>query len=195
MDEADETTGSTQALSVRRRSVPAQPSPVRGAQDSGTRTDFAAFYAQQMPRLVRFVMRHGATIHEATEAAQAAFSMAFEQWSAITEPAAWLRTVAWRLWLRGRQRREHPVECLPDLPGGHCPVAAFELSEQQERVYEALRWLPMKQRQAMAWHFDQFSAQETAQHLNTTAEAVRQNLTRARANLRQALTAQGEGTQ
>ncbi|WP_326762730.1 sigma-70 family RNA polymerase sigma factor [Streptomyces phaeochromogenes] len=195
MDEVDDAAGSVRAVSLHRRPPRAAPSPVRSAQDSASRADFAVFYEQQMPRLVGFVMRHGANVHEAAEAAQAAFSMAFEQWSAIEEPAGWLRTVAWRQWLRGRQRREYPVEYLPELPGGHCPVAAFELSEQQEYVYEALRWLPMKQRQAMAWHLDQFSAEETAKHLNMNPDAVRQNLARARNSLRRALKAQGEGLQ
>lgn len=152
-----------------------------------SRADFAEFYGQGMPRLVRFIMRHGADPHEAADVAQASFALAFEQWSAIKHPAAWLRSVAFRHWLRLATRREQPADPFPDRPGGCCPVAAVELAEEEARMYEALSWLSMKQRQAMAWHLDGFSAVETAEQLGVEPEAVRQNLVRARANLRKAL--------
>ncbi|CAM5304671.1 sigma factor-like helix-turn-helix DNA-binding protein [Streptomyces aurantiogriseus] len=44
----------------------------------------------------------------------------------------------------------------------------------------------MQQQRAFAWIYDGFSAQETADALETTPDAVRQNLARARKSLRQA---------
>lgn len=181
------------AVSLRGPASVAVRSP--GPEDASSRVGFAAYYQRHMPRLVLFALRHCGNMNEATEVAQGAFALAFEQWSSIEHPAAWLRVVATRIWCRGQQRREQPAEHIPDSSGGHCPVAAFELAEEEERVYEALSWLPLKQRQAMAWHIDQFSAVEIAQHLGMDPAAVRQNLARARAGLRKALESRGEETQ
>ncbi|CAL9329470.1 hypothetical protein SUDANB106_00041 [Streptomyces sp. enrichment culture] len=139
-----------------------------------------------MPRLVVFVMRHGADSHQAAEAAQAAFALAWERWESIEHPHAWLRKVAFRQLLKLREQREHPAEELPDPPGGLCPAQAVELGAQEALILRVLRSLPMRQRQAFAWTFDGFSPQETAVHLGMTPEAVRQNLARARRSLKQA---------
>ncbi|MGB8947104.1 MAG: sigma-70 family RNA polymerase sigma factor [Streptomyces sp.] len=154
--------------------------------------DFTRCYQQQMPPLVRHLMRQGAAPHEAAEAAQAAFADAFAGWRGITSPAAWLRTVAYRQYLR-RPVREEPVADIPDLPGGVCPLAAAELREEEARVYAALAALPPLQRRVMAWSLDEFSTAEISQALGITKVAVRQNLCRARARLRQLLLNEPDG--
>ncbi|MEU4615244.1 hypothetical protein [Streptomyces umbrinus] len=50
MDDVDDAAGSVRAVSLHRKGA-ALP-PVRSAQDSASRADFAVFYEQQMPRLV-----------------------------------------------------------------------------------------------------------------------------------------------
>lgn len=163
--------------------------------DSTARSEFAGFYAQTMPRLVVFVLRHGADIHEAAEAAQAAFVQAWERWETIEHPNAWLRTVAFRHLLRLRDRREGPLQDLEDPPGGVCPVERIELDAQEELVLKVLAGLPMQQRRVFAWIYDGFSTQETAELLETTPEAVRKNLERARKSLKQAWEAMKEDHQ
>jgi RNA polymerase sigma-70 factor (ECF subfamily) len=152
--------------------------------DSAARSEFAGFYEKTMPRLVVFVLRHGADIHEAKEAAQAAFAEAWERWESIEHPHAWLRTVAFRQLLRLRERREGPLQDTEERPGGVCPVERIEFGAQEELVLRVLAGLPMQQRRAFAWTFDGFTAQETADALKTTPEAVRQNLARARRSLK-----------
>lgn len=101
----------------RRPSVPA-------ADDEVIREDFARYYQQHMPGLIRFVMRYGADPYEAADAAQAAFIEAFRAWHLIHSPAAWLRKVTFRQYLRqapippGRahRRRTRPPGLL--LPPG-----------------------------------------------------------------------------
>ncbi|MEE1799691.1 MULTISPECIES: sigma-70 family RNA polymerase sigma factor [unclassified Streptomyces] len=162
---------------------------------SQARADFAHHYRDLMPRLTVFVMRHGANRHEATEAAQAAFALAWESWETINRPQAWLRRVAYRQLLKQRGQREHAQEDLPDRPGGLCPAETAELGTQEALVLEILASLPMRQRQAFAWTYDGFSAQETAEHLGISPEAVRQNLARARKHLKQAWQSMKEGTE
>ncbi|MFJ2736038.1 hypothetical protein [Streptomyces sp. NPDC087317] len=55
---------------------------------SVARVEFAQFYEQHMAKLVRHLLRQGASGHEAAEAAQAAFAEAFVKWETIDYPAA-----------------------------------------------------------------------------------------------------------
>lgn len=164
----------------------APPAPARVEQE------FTRCYEQQMGPLVRHLMRQGAAPHEAAEAAQAAFTEAYAQWQAITHPTAWLRSVAYRQYLR-RPAREDPVADVPDLPGGVCPLAAVELKEEDARVLAALAELPPLQRQVMAWVLDGFPTAEISTALGMTEAAVRQNLCRARARLKQHLLGEHDG--
>lgn len=155
---------------------------------SVARVDFALYYEQHMARLIRHVMRQGASPHEAAEAAQAAFAEAFVTWETIDSPGAWLRKVAYRLYLRQpARRREQLTSELPELPGGTNPLGTVELKEEEARVYAALSALPPAQRRVMAWSLDGFAVAEIAAALGMTAEAVRQNLSRARSRLKATL--------
>ncbi|MDH6455369.1 MULTISPECIES: sigma-70 family RNA polymerase sigma factor [unclassified Streptomyces] len=173
------------ALAQRDQPVTAPYRP-RTPADSAARSEFAGFYEKTMPRLVVFVLRHGADIHEAREAAQAAFAQAWERWESIEHPHAWLRTVAFRQLVRVRERPEGPLQDTEGQSGGVCPVERIELGAQEELVLKVLAGLPMQQRRAFAWIYDGFTPQETAEALQTTPEAVRQNLARARKSLKQA---------
>lgn len=157
-----------------------------------TDEDFTRCYQQQMAPLIRHLMRQGAAPHEAAEAAQAAFAAAYPRWQQIERPSAWLRTVAYRQYLH-RPVREEPVADLPDLPGGVCPLTTVELREQEAQVYAALSALPPLQRRVMAWHLDKFETAEISRTLNMTEAAVRQNLCRARARLKQLLLNERDG--
>lgn len=162
---------------------------------SQSRAEFARCYRDLTPRLTVFVMRHGANRHEAIEAAQSAFALAWESWDTIDHPAAWLRRVAFRQFLKQRDQREHSQAELPDRPGGPSPAEIAEMGTQESTVLNVLASLPMRQRQAFAWAYDGFSPYETAEHLGISPEAVRQNLARARKHLRQAWEKMKEGAE
>lgn len=167
--------------------TPASATAARQPQNATSRAAFALCYEQQLTPVIRFLMRNGAGVHEAADAAQSAFVLAYEAWHTIDHPRAWLRRVAFRQLLRLRPSKEHPYAAVPDLPGGRCPISAVELGEQEARVFEALGWLPPRQREVMAWTVDGFTPIEIAQELAITPEAVRQSLARARQNLKRAL--------
>ncbi|MGV9884478.1 RNA polymerase sigma factor [Streptomyces sp. NPDC003006] len=170
-------------------SAPEPRVPVAQPQGHGSvaRVEFAQFYEQHMAKLIRHLMRQGAGGHEAAEAAQAAFAAAFVKWEFIEHPAAWLRMVAMRLYLRQPARREELTQEFPELPGGVCPLRSVELKEEEARVYEALAELPPMQRAALAWHLDGFTTSEIGKVFGMTHEAVRQNLSRGRARLKTTL--------
>ncbi|MFB8053516.1 RNA polymerase sigma factor [Streptomyces parvus] len=148
----------------------------------------------EFPGLVRFLLLHGASWSEAQDAAQDAFTQMCRPGTSIRYPKAWLRTVAWRSWLR-QQVREEPCEEVPDRPTAHwdSPAHAVELGVEERRVIEMLLSLPSKQRAALAWTLDGFTTQESAAAMGISPEAARQNLSRARATLKTRLGLEGSG--
>lgn len=148
--------------------------------------DFASCYARELPGLVWFVMSLGAGAEAAADAAQSAFTDAFPVWPSIQHPHAWLRRVAQRAYYR-RAAREIPVESPPDRPGPLPTASAAELHDEARAVHTALACLPPKQRQVMAWSIDGYSPAEIAAELAADPAAVRQNLAKARKNLKRRL--------
>jgi len=149
--------------------------------------DFADCYAREMPGLVWFVMSQGASAEAAADAAQSAFTDAFPVWPTIQHPKAWLRRVAQRAYYRHTAAREALVDSLPEHPAPLPTPAVVELHAEARSVLAALAALPAKQRQVMAWSVDGYSPAEIAAQLGADPVAVRQNLTKARKNLKQLL--------
>ncbi|MCM2389831.1 RNA polymerase sigma factor [Streptomyces albipurpureus] len=149
----------------------------------------------EYPGLVRFLLLNGASWNEAQDAAQDAFTQMCRPGTRITYPKAWLRTVAWRSWLRQQVRQEEPCADVPDIHAVHwqTPAHAAELGTEERQVVELLLKLPAKQRAALAWNLDGFTSQESAEAMGITPEAVRQNLARARATLKARLGLEGPG--
>ncbi|MGW3853038.1 RNA polymerase sigma factor, partial [Streptomyces fagopyri] len=115
----------------------------------------------------------------------------------ITYPRAWLRTVAWRSWVSQQVKIEETYADLPEPQISlrwQTPAHAAELGEEERQVISLLQRLPAKQRVAMAWHLDGFTTEESAREMGTTQAAVRQNLARARAALKQGLRLEGRFT-
>ena len=145
--------------------------------------EFEACYKAEYTRVVMFLIKQGHSPQDAADAAQVAFTEAYEHWETIKTPRAWLRRVA----LRSLKRRpEHPVEVLPikDQSSWRDGLDGLELRQQTRDVLEALQQLPPMQRAVMAWTYDGFEPTEIANELGCEAAAVRKNLQRAREKLK-----------
>jgi RNA polymerase sigma factor (sigma-70 family) len=66
-------------------------------------------------------------------------------------------------------------------------ASAVELRDEARTVLAALATLPPKQRQVMAWCIDGYTPAEIAREMGADPAAVRQNLAKARKNLKQVL--------
>jgi RNA polymerase sigma factor (sigma-70 family) len=156
------------------------------ARSDGLRdAEFAAFFRDEHKKLIRFVIAIGAGGDEAAEIAQVTLFKAFESWDAIRAPRAWIRRVAVNELTAARKaaRRETPQATLPDAPEPVSTALAAELTDEARRVLAALRALPPRQRQVMAWIIDGFGAAEIARELGVSPESVRQSHAKARKHL------------
>jgi RNA polymerase sigma factor (sigma-70 family) len=155
------------------------------------RQDFLDLFDAEFALLVRFVMRDGATLHDAQDSAQHAFMQGWRavrdgRWERIDRPRAWIRTVALRHH-RARARAEVPVSQAPETaaPGpGHA-----ELTGQARDLVAALRLLDDDARAVLAFHLDDIPTCDIAAHLNITDQRARDLLKKARRTLRRHLAA------
>lgn len=158
-----------------------------------SRPDFSSCYVQELPGLIWFAMSLGADVHRAADVAQSTFAEAFGAWERIQRPGAWLRRVAGRIYYRSMVSLETPVEVIPDQQGQLSAAGEVELHDEARTVLAALADLPPKQRQVMAWSIDGYSPAEIALELDIDPVAVRQNLAKARRNLKRSLGIEGGG--
>nr|WP_051748726.1 sigma-70 family RNA polymerase sigma factor [Streptomyces flavovirens] len=156
-------------------------------------TEVGSSYQEDKGYLIRFLLRQGADFEEAQDAAHSAFIEMHRSRETVSHSRAWLRTVAYRIYLRQtvkvpEQPEQEVVERLTaSVADWRTPLEAIELSEQQRHVLAALLQLPFKQRSVMAWHMDGFTTAEIADAMGLEKAAVLQNLSRARRTLKQQL--------
>jgi RNA polymerase sigma factor (sigma-70 family) len=149
---------------------------------------YESFYRRRFSRTVVLLVAMGVSQTDAEDAAQEAMISAWNQWDALREPAAWVRTVALRNYLRtlrgGRTQAVSFDESLPD-PVGNDDLSTFE--EEQEQVLRLLRALPSGQRAVTALYYDGLNCEEIADVLGKTPATVRSNLRHARHSLREVI--------
>ena len=110
---------------------------------------FDDFYRGTRARLVAYLFAVGGDLAEAQDAAQEAYTRAWQHWSSLagsTDPEAWVRTVGWRVlahrWrsLRSRRRAQYRQGT---------PRSSPAPSEDTVILVAALRQLPESQRHAL----------------------------------------------
>lgn len=155
--------------------------------------EFAELYRQHRSALVWHVMCLGASQADAADAVQDAFAYALRAADEVRDSRAWpawLRTVAARCYLRSAGRRGVPVAEVPDTQaaGGPDGSDGSDGKSQEEFVLSLLAALPPRQRHVFALRYEGLSTGEIAAQLGMEQAAVRQNVARARAALKRAIT-------
>jgi RNA polymerase sigma factor (sigma-70 family) len=169
------------------RAVPGTSPGHRESAAGVSQVEFAACYQAELPVLVRFLMKCGATPLDATDAAQNAFVLLYQQWPTVRRPRQWLRTVAFRIFLKMPVTGGQPLGAEHDRATSLPASAHLELQEQEQAVLAAFRQLPVTQRAVFALYYDDFTVREIAEIMPMTEAAVRQNIARARARLKELL--------
>jgi RNA polymerase sigma-70 factor (ECF subfamily) len=146
--------------------------------------EFAEFFEQTEPRLVRLCFLTTLDREAAADAAQEALSRAWRDWPRIgtdsSDPTAWTTTVALNL-CRNRWRRIASQARL--VPRTYSvDRRSDELPDVDLR--RALRRLPARQREAVVLHYwADLGVDACATAMGVTPGAVKQHLSRARRRL------------
>ena len=148
---------------------------------------FDSFFHERFSRTVVLLIAMGASQADAEDATQEAMILAWNQWDSIREPAAWVRTVAIRSYLKMVRSGAQVVSLDDSVPG---PVEADDLGsfeEEQRQVLRLLRALPSGQRTVAALYYDGLNCEEIAVALGKSPATVRSNLRYARQSLREVI--------
>lgn len=156
--------------------------PVRAPTESGPgqRGDFDEFFCTQYRSIVRTLMLAGAGFEDADDAVQEAMTLAAGRFGQLDHPAAWVRQVARRSYIKRFQReqevhrREQSVALLAatELDGGDELLVAT--------VRAVLQALPPTQRTIMALSIDGYPPAEISRITGQPPVTVRSSLRHAR---------------
>ncbi|MER5733789.1 sigma-70 family RNA polymerase sigma factor [Streptomyces sp. NPDC002138] len=163
------------------------PTAGRAALDEDSRSslnlhvEFSAFYRETVRKLTAFLINHGATLPVAADIAQDAMIKAYERWSDLRSPEAWVHVVASRAYIRrATDVREQPTEQVFEPTSLLPRPDAIGEWESRHDLLQLVKGLPHRQRQILAWTFSGYKPSEIAEQLELTPEAVRASLKKAR---------------
>jgi DNA-directed RNA polymerase specialized sigma24 family protein len=150
-------------------------------------SEFRDFYLSDYQGVVRFLMRTGASLGAAEDAAQEAFTEAWRRirqgtWADIINQKTWVRMVALNAYRHPPgppQVPAWPVPNLPDYEGQHGD-SHDDLTSQTSLVLDALRSLPYDLQVVVALRMEGFPASVSATYLGITEQKARNLLKRAR---------------
>lgn len=156
--------------------------------------EFSAFYRTHAAKLAGWLIWQGASEADAKDVIQETMHKAYRLWDTIAKPEAWARTTASRAYAErvGRHDAVPVVDTTEYSPGvdDSCELAA---AATKHDLRMAVRQLPLRQRQVLAWSFEGYTPTEIAQQLGMEPAAVRSSLYKARQRLHELLDGWGEG--
>jgi len=146
--------------------------------------EFDAFYRAESALLLRFLLRLGATVADAADAAGHAFTEVYARWAYLNRPASYLRRVArnelFELTRRPRTDAERAFRACWTVE----LVEDAYYQDEVQHVLTALSKLPPRQQEVMAWHYDGYTPKEIAELLEMKVNTVYSNLRHAKQTLR-----------
>jgi RNA polymerase sigma-70 factor (ECF subfamily) len=157
------------------------------------RGEFGEFYQAVFGRLVGQLVLVVGDLHEAEDIAQEALARAAARWSRLRGydvPEAWVRRVALNLSVSNTRRARRRLRALAAM---QAPSAVPAISEDALVLVEALRRLPVRQRQALVLHYLlDLPVEEAAHAMGAPAGSVKSWLARGRKALAEQLGEQQE---
>jgi RNA polymerase sigma-70 factor (ECF subfamily) len=146
-----------------------------------TTEGFEEFYTGAVGRLLGQLLLVTGDLHEAEEVVQEAFARASARWAWLRDydvPEAWVRRVALNLAAERARRLRRQARALLRLgPPPQVPAASAEALA----LLEALRTLPMRQRQAIVlYHLVDLPVEEVSRLIGVRPGTVKSLLARGR---------------
>ncbi|HEV8163200.1 MAG TPA: sigma-70 family RNA polymerase sigma factor [Actinomycetota bacterium] len=146
-----------------------------------TTEGFEEFYTGAVGRLLGQLLLVTGDLHEAEEVVQEAFARASVRWAWLRDydvPEAWVRRVALNLAAERARRLRRQARALLRLgPPPQVPAASAEALA----LLEALRTLPMRQRQAIVlYHLVDLPVEEVSRLIGVRPGTVKSLLARGR---------------
>jgi RNA polymerase sigma-70 factor (ECF subfamily) len=146
---------------------------------------FEEFYAATVGRLLGHLFLVTGDLHAAEEIVQEAFTRASLRWAHLRDydvPEAWVRRVAMNLAAdRARSLRRQTRALLKLGPPPAVPSVSVSVSVETLALVQALRMLPVRQRQAIVLHYlVDLPVAEIAQVLGVPQGTVKSLLARGR---------------
>lgn len=145
-------------------------------------SDFDAFYAATVTRVVGYLYVVLGSVAEAEDAAHEAYARAWQRWSKVRgydDPEAWVRTVAYRVAMSSWRKAKNRL--VAHRNGGHAGQDVPALSPDRLAVANALRQIPVEQRQALVLHHMQgMTVEEISRETGTPSGTIKARLARGR---------------
>jgi RNA polymerase sigma-70 factor (ECF subfamily) len=152
--------------------------------DSG----FDAFYERTSRPLLAQLYAMCGNMSEAQDCLQEAYLRAWQRWSRVStyeDPAGWVRHVAWRLAINRWHRARSALRAW--TRHGSLPAVA-EPNPDRVLLSEALRHLPVSQREALVLHYlAGMSVDQIAAEFRVPPGTIKARLARGRTQLNQLL--------
>jgi RNA polymerase sigma-70 factor, ECF subfamily len=157
----------------------------------GEQRDFDEFYVGSRMHLLRQLTMMTGDVEQAADVLQEAYARAWQRWrrvSAMADPAAWVRTVAWRCAVSQHRRSLVAADRLRRFLG---PEAAVDRTPDPNEVIDlqtALGLLTPEHRRALVLHeMCGLSVPQVAAETGVPEGTVKSRLSRARTALAAAL--------
>ncbi|MFB6517625.1 sigma-70 family RNA polymerase sigma factor [Streptomyces sp. NPDC056401] len=171
---------------------------------ASAREEFLDFARDEHARVVVYLLRQKATIHDANDAAQEGFLEAWklvrlhpERWLEINNPAGWVRKVAQRAWNRRKGRAGAPKEVpVEQVLEGNLPASpdSIDLLPDTLAIQDAISRLTDPLGEIFSYHRDGYTSVEIGELLRIGDQKVRDHLKKAKRRIREDLDKRDRGT-
>ncbi len=148
--------------------------------------EYAEFFRQEYPKLVKFVLGRGMSLSDAEDVAQTVFMRVFTRWATVQKPRAYLYQAARHEAAALAQRQRRHLDTPLRRAASHVERSAEDVYHQRDVgiVRDSLIVLPSGQREVMARVCAGHRTNEIAEVLGTSTSTVRSNLRHGRETLR-----------
>ncbi|MFD4627540.1 RNA polymerase sigma factor [Streptomyces sp. NPDC058475] len=154
---------------------------------------FEAFFGKTLGPLINYLVRQGASVPDAQDAAQEALAGLWGHWDKVKSPTAWSYTAARRIWLKNtvansRNLNVEPASVLDEVVDPSDPATFVQEAQEAVEIVNLISQLPDTQRAVFTLYLLYGGRhQEIAEQLGLTEATTRSHLRHGRRRLAELL--------